>query len=650
MIKIGVGSKTSTGGAVIEGNPGILFDGLVASSVGHKATCPKCKKGVGPIVAVGPRTVDLPAGPAARAGDYVACGCPAGSNTLLPDGTVFIGAEGGAASSSTIQASNSKLAIAAAASAAAYLRTPSADTPTDTLLHNNFIDQDSQSYSVEEEEEEQERELPVEQRITLRLGVFFDGTGNNLGNAALTAECRRQDLQEFDEETLNHIRQLCESQGYRDTNGDGLYDETPGSSFGNELSNVALLFDLYEDQADEMVEITTDQASLRIYIDGIGTSSGSEDSTWGLASGQGGTGVVARVNESPSLLKFKLRALLSGNPQLLIEKIEFDIFGFSRGAAAARHFANEVLKPQGGVLATALDPDSAAMVDGFDWSKDVCINFIGLFDTVAAIADPLRGNLSVGDSRNPGVNLYLPAGCARKVVHLTAADEHRHNFSLNRVHPAHEELALPGVHSNLGGGYPVVVYERLLIGMPRICRDAYYSTETIDRAKLLQSRAWRARETEERELRARGLPGQGKFIYENIVLRPSTGSHHQARPGRDVLVALGLQRTVRGELSRISLRVMHMKAATHNAPLKPLPDTQAFAIPRDLLAIATKIINAAAAGRSAELTGDEKHFLHRVYIHSSANWTSSSGFLVNKPRRDNRRAVYEDKPQRGYPA
>lgn len=96
MVKIGIGSRTSTGGAVVEGNPGVLFDGLVASSVGHKASCPKCKKGIGPIVAVGPRTIVLPAGPAARAGDYVACGCPAGSNTLLAEGTVHIGSQGGA--------------------------------------------------------------------------------------------------------------------------------------------------------------------------------------------------------------------------------------------------------------------------------------------------------------------------------------------------------------------------------------------------------------------------------------------------------------------------------------------------------------------------------------------------------------------------
>jgi len=243
MIKIGVGSKTSTGGAVIEGNAGILFDGLVASSVGHKATCPKCKKGIDPIVAVGPRTVMLPAGPAARAGDYIACGCPAGSNTLLPDGTIFIGVEGGAAGAGTkAGAGMAKLAIAAATTTSPRPRASSLDPLTGAQLRDNVSDEADLPYSLEEEEQEQE--LLAEQRITLRVGMFFDGTGNNLGNAALTAECRRQDLQEFDEETLNYIRQLCESQGYRDTNADGLYDQPPGSSFGNELSNVALLFDL----------------------------------------------------------------------------------------------------------------------------------------------------------------------------------------------------------------------------------------------------------------------------------------------------------------------------------------------------------------------------------------------------------------------
>lgn len=93
MLGIGIGSRTSTGGVVIEGNDGIVFDGLIASSVGQKATCPACKKGIGEIVAIGSRTVYLPAGLAARAGDYIACGCPPGSNVLIAQGTVDIGSE-----------------------------------------------------------------------------------------------------------------------------------------------------------------------------------------------------------------------------------------------------------------------------------------------------------------------------------------------------------------------------------------------------------------------------------------------------------------------------------------------------------------------------------------------------------------------------
>ena len=95
MFRIGIGSKTSTGGEVIEGNASVVFDGLVASSVGQMATCKACKKGIGPIVGVGRRDEMLPAGPAARSGDYVACGCPPGANVLLAEGTILLGAYGG---------------------------------------------------------------------------------------------------------------------------------------------------------------------------------------------------------------------------------------------------------------------------------------------------------------------------------------------------------------------------------------------------------------------------------------------------------------------------------------------------------------------------------------------------------------------------
>ncbi len=60
---IGIGAPTSTGGAVLEGNIGINIDYAVStSSLGHMASCSVCPPGKGPIVAVGPRTITLPAG------------------------------------------------------------------------------------------------------------------------------------------------------------------------------------------------------------------------------------------------------------------------------------------------------------------------------------------------------------------------------------------------------------------------------------------------------------------------------------------------------------------------------------------------------------------------------------------------------------
>lgn len=151
MIKIGIGSRTSTGGAVIEGNPGIMFDGLVASSVGHQVTCPKCKKGIGPIVAVGPRTIVLPAGPAARAGDYVACGCPVGSNTLLAEGSVFIGSDSAVGSVSRIGAGSMGSAASAQVPAdGTNLLASATGAPTPRQFRENTAG-DNLPHSFEEE-------------------------------------------------------------------------------------------------------------------------------------------------------------------------------------------------------------------------------------------------------------------------------------------------------------------------------------------------------------------------------------------------------------------------------------------------------------------------------------------------------------------
>tara|TARA_R110000764_G_scaffold33224_6_gene74595 strand:- start:24182 stop:26065 length:1884 start_codon:yes stop_codon:yes gene_type:complete len=603
--------------AIVTGSSDVLFDGQPAARLGDSTACGSALVGqVVPNVLIN----GLPAAVMGSTGSH-------GDVVIGGSGTVFIG---GAAVSGSNDGSAKSLLAPTLTPPAQQLRSSSAGGEL--------------PFSVEEEEEEDEQELPLQQRITLRVGMFFDGTLNNMNNAAFTAQCRKEDLTQFDQQTLEVIREFCEAEGYSDFSEDGRYDSTPDTSFGNEASNVALLYDLYVDQADTAIEAGAKQASLAVYIDGIGTTSGGADSLAGYAFGQGEAGVVERVKQSPEVFSKKLRELVDNNPEVLIEKIRFDIFGFSRGAAAARHFANEVLVADGGVMSGYISRSLPAFVPEFKWRSHTSINFIGIFDTVAAIGDPARGHLSVGDAKNPGVNLHLARGCANKVVHLTAADEHRHNFSLNRVNSAyHEELVLPGVHSNLGGGYPRVTRERLLLGRPKLVRGDYYSLNGIDRARLQASPAWRQREAEEDAFRAKGLPGNGRFIKQELKLLPE----HHRRTGQgsegDILLLLGLDRLVRGELSRVSLRVMHAKALEGGAPFDILSEhDDRFSIPSDLKPIADKVIAAAMAGKSAVMSESDRRYLHGRYIHTSANWNARMGFFPNKPRKENKRAVYVD--------
>ena len=60
------GDPTSTGGMIQEGDSSWLSEGYPTTYIGMIATCPACKVGQGPIVAVGPRSIIGPGGPVAR--------------------------------------------------------------------------------------------------------------------------------------------------------------------------------------------------------------------------------------------------------------------------------------------------------------------------------------------------------------------------------------------------------------------------------------------------------------------------------------------------------------------------------------------------------------------------------------------------------
>lgn len=131
------------------------------------------------------------------------------------------------------------------------------------------------------------------------------------------------------------------------------------------------------------------------------------------------------------------------NKNSFVEKIIIDVFGFSRGAAAARHFVS-LLNAKTRPLKERLGTPQA----------EIIIKFVGLFDTVSSYGLRSSDNVKA---------LGLALECVpKKVVHLTAGNEYRAHFSLTDITSslgAGYELTLPGVHSNIGGSYAATEQE-----------------------------------------------------------------------------------------------------------------------------------------------------------------------------------------------
>jgi RHS repeat-associated protein len=146
-----------------------------------------------------------------------------------------------------------------------------------------------------------------------------------------------------------------------------------------------------------------------------------------------------------------------------------DIFGFSRGAALARAFANMVATrgiPIRGQYETWLDRAGRA----HRGTKVVYprIRFLGIFDTVASFGLP-------GNSINWGFptpyDLRIPES-VQLTAHATARDDMRGMFPLTSIYALDEaidlsrkvERSFPGAHADVGGGlksYPQASYAPL---------------------------------------------------------------------------------------------------------------------------------------------------------------------------------------------
>lgn len=136
-----------------------------------------------------------------------------------------------------------------------------------------------------------------------------------------------------------------------------------------------------------------------------------------------------------------------------------NVFGFSRGAAAARHFVHKVKTEPKGFI-------------GWNLTRErIIVNFVGLFDTVSSrsgvgsIAPEMTGAF---DTDTKELHLNFERGYASKVFHLTAADEYRLYFSLTNINSAIRhgfgmEVAISGAHADVGGSYPSAVQKPFFV-------------------------------------------------------------------------------------------------------------------------------------------------------------------------------------------
>lgn len=169
----------------------------------------------------------------------------------------------------------------------------------------------------------------------------------------------------------------------------------PDSSYGNDLSNVAKLADLYTSDTDLMGSGKKRSLQRRFYMDGIGTVRGEKDSWVGSGTGRGETGVEERVGKMfQELLKW-MQGISRLYSDAEISSVTLDVFGFSRGAAAARHFSNHVSSGSRGYWRELIDRSALKFRPDFAPYVDVQLGFVGLFDTVASIVGWNNlGNLS----------------------------------------------------------------------------------------------------------------------------------------------------------------------------------------------------------------------------------------------------------------
>ena len=431
----------------------------------------------------------------------------------------------------------------------------------------------------------------IEDSGRLRIGLFFDGTRNNAHNLA-----------------RGQSRPPQPRPAQLRADDDSTYQSRLTSSYDNGLTNVARLHQLYPDSRRAALP----SPSLAIYVEGVGTRDDADDDLIGLAFGIGASGVRAKVERAlRDLLPTALTAL-SAHWRHPVHSVQLDLFGYSRGAAAARDVAHQAQGWDAHYWRLLLQQAGLACSADFAPAQPRS-RFVGLFDTVVAVN---------GRRADDVPQVALHPGVASAVLQLTARDEHRQHYPLTSVAPTFTELALPGVHANIGGGYNQVEEGPKLLSRPRrqqLRRQAVADYQTPPLALLQATTAYaEALADAERWRQQLGLSEQEVWVdvWHQWQQQRRAGSRSVLlSPVLYVTAAVVLRRRIDWRYQLVALQVMqhHARAAgvQWSADAATVPGWE---LPAALLPIARRLV----AGQA--LTQTQEALLRRRYLMQSAHW------------------------------
>ncbi len=476
-------------------------------------------------------------------------------------------------------------------------------------------EQEPQSAREEKATEQSPPPDKKKREITLTIGVFFDGTGNNSINVEnMLKACSGEQFNLNSADAQSILTQSAQ----RNMGVSGIGS---GSYIGYH-TNIHWLNTLYK----QSFSTESGHAQRALYIEGIGTEAGKPDSKIGKGLGTSDTGVIAKTDKAVTFLeKVIQRALLEVNQKLgsmffSVKSLQFDIFGFSRGAAAARHFANRIQSEDTVVIEAIRQGMGEMEYLGAPSGK---IRFIGIFDTVAAIGTPANG-LNPHSADTGDVNIVLRPGIAEKVFHITAQNESRFNFALNSVQPAWPELALPGAHSDIGGGYLPLEQENLYLTRPDA--ETVLLTQPGQETRVYRQ-AMAQRQLLETVADIAPIVRTNKVIGETWFDDRMPQDRYGNFQKRSFAALVMRERIVKNDWSKVVLRVMLDAAQEAGVLFDPIRETnKELQLPPELIPYCNLAISLGKRTRTGKtmsgFTTDEIDLIAKDYIHCSAKWNA----------------------------